>query len=83
MVQYVNIFVFESKMYVWPTVELLVVDLMPRSNMRMKIEKLHIHTPLINANIDISLYVTDTVFIGTAPLGLIPDTHTTELPFRS
>ena len=81
--QYVNIFVFESKMYARPIVGLLVVVLRPRSNIMMKIENLHIHNPLINANIDISLYVIDTVVIGTAPLGLIPDTHTTELPFRS
>ena len=70
-------------LYARPVIELLVVVLRPRSNMMMKMENLHIHNPLISATIEISLYVIDTVDIGTALLGLIPDTHTTELPFRS
>ena len=81
--QHVNIFVFESKNYALPRVELLVVVLRPRSCIKRKMENLHIHTPRISTTIDMSLYVIDTVAIGTAPLGLIPDTHTTELPFRS
>ena len=70
-------------MFARPVVELLVGVLRPRYNMMMKIENLHIHTLLISAKMDITLYVIDTVVIGTAPLGLIPDTQTTELPFRS